>query len=141
MRPLLCLGRCRLGSGPFGLGLLVGHITQRGGLVLLGLAFFRQRFVAAYGPDCFLGSTLHLFRDAFDPPCLRSGLIRHGRLPLFPSGASRPALGTARYPATLDTNAARPSRWRGRRHMLVALIRTLREAPCASRTAFTRHFR
>jgi hypothetical protein len=113
MRPLLCLGRCRLRPGPFRLGLLGGHITQRGGLVLLGLAFFRQRFVAAYGPDRFLGSTLHLFRYAFDP-CLRSGLIRRGRLPLFPSGASRSALGTARYPATWDTNAARPSRPRGR---------------------------
>src|SRR3984957_1238554 len=114
MRPLLCLGRCRLGSGPFGLGLLVGHITQRGGLVLLGLAFFRQRFVAAYGSDCFLGSTLHLFRDAFDP-CLRSGLIRHGRLPYF-------------HLVLLALPWALPAT---RRHG----IQTQR-----ARTAFTRHF-
>ena len=67
MRPLLCLGRCRLRSGLFRLGLLGGRITQRGGLVLLGLAFLRQRFVAAYGPGRFLSSTLHVFHDAFDP--------------------------------------------------------------------------
>src|SRR6478672_12940538 len=83
MRPLLCFSRARLRSGLLRLSLLGSHITLRGGLVLLSLAFLLHRLVPGYGPERLLGPALHVFRDAFDP-CSRSRLIRHDRLPSFP---------------------------------------------------------
>jgi hypothetical protein len=59
-------------SGFLRLGLLRGHVTLRGGLVLLGCAFLLQRLVPAYGPGRFLGQALHVFHDA----CLRSRFVR-----------------------------------------------------------------
>jgi hypothetical protein len=66
MRPLLCLSRARLRSGLLRLSLLRSHITLRGGLVLLGLPFLLHRLIPGHGPDRLLGSSLHVFRDAFD---------------------------------------------------------------------------
>src|ERR1700735_3965514 len=80
VRALLCFGRARLHSGLLRLGLLRGHVTLRGGLVLLGLAFLLQRLVPAYGPGRLLGPALPLFHDAFDA-CLRSRFVRQDRLP------------------------------------------------------------
>ena len=106
MRPLLCFSRARLRSGLFRLSLLGSHITLRGGLVLLGLAFLLHRLVPGYGPDRLLGSALHVFRDAFDA-CVRSRLIRHDRLPSFPMQCALvPPSGTGCYPAIWGTNAA-----------------------------------
>ena len=66
MRPLLCFSRARLRSGLLRLSLLGSHITLRGGLVLLGLAFLLHRLVPGYGPERLLGSAFHVFCDAFD---------------------------------------------------------------------------
>src|SRR6476660_2494783 len=107
MRPLLCFSRTRLRSGLLRLGFLGSHITLRGGLVLLGLAFLLHRLVPGYGPERLLGSALHVFRDTFDA-CLRSRLIRHDRLPSFRHVAVlliSPS-GTGCCPAIWSTNAA-----------------------------------
>ena len=106
MRPLLCFSRARLCSGLLRLSLLGSYVTLRGGLVLLGLAFLLHRLIPSYGPDSFLGSALHVFRDAFGA-CLGSRLICHDRLPIVSpcSGAPAPPSGTARYPAIGGINA------------------------------------
>src|ERR1700729_1880796 len=83
VRALLCFGCARLHSGLLRLGLLRGHVTLRGGLVLLGLAFLLQRLVPAHGPGRFLGPALHVLHDAFDA-CLRSRFVRQDRLPSLP---------------------------------------------------------
>ena len=85
MRPLLCFSRARLRSRLIRLGFPGSHITLGRGFVLLSLAFLLQRLITGYGPDRFLGSTLHVFHDAFDAR-LRSRLIGHDRLPSFPYG-------------------------------------------------------
>ena len=54
VRALLCFGGACLRSGLLGLGLLGRHVTLRGRLVLLGLAFLLQRLVPAYGPAASL---------------------------------------------------------------------------------------
>ena len=84
VRALLCFGCARLRPGFLRLGLLRGHVTLGGGLVLLGLAFLLQRLVPAYGPCRFLGPALHVFHDAFDA-CLRSRFVRQNRLPSLPN--------------------------------------------------------
>ncbi|MFZ0757112.1 MAG: hypothetical protein WAN00_25380, partial [Trebonia sp.] len=66
VRALLCFSRARCRSGLLCLSLLGSHVTLRGGLVLLGLAFLLHRLVPGYGTGRFLGSALHVFRDAFD---------------------------------------------------------------------------
>ena len=100
VRALLCFGCARLRSGFLRLGLLRGHVTLCGGLVLLGLAFLLQRLVPAYGTGRFLGPALHVFHDAFDA-CLRSRFVRQNRLPslsrtLISSGALPGDLGRKR---------------------------------------------
>jgi hypothetical protein len=42
-----------------------------------------HRIVPSDGPERLLGSSLHVFRHAFDA-CVRSRLIRHDRLPSLP---------------------------------------------------------
>ena len=81
VRALLCFGRACLRPGLLSLGFLGSHVTLRGSLVLLGLAFSLERLVPGYGPGRFLGSALHVFYDAFDF-CLRSRLTRQNRRPL-----------------------------------------------------------
>jgi len=108
VRALLCFGRACLRSGLLSLGFLSSHVTLRGGLVLLGLAFLLERLVPGYGPGRFLDPALHVFHDAFGA-CLRSRFTRQNRLPLsFYLIGLLPRLGHRPLPGDPGRKRSRP---------------------------------